>query len=207
MNNTPDEYYTLAKTDEYRVKVKGSVFFAIASPVDDREDAENLLQKWRKTYYDSTHIGWAYRLAPPPGGEIRYDDDGEPHGTTGMPIFKSIEGADLWGVLVGVVRWYGGTKLGTGGLARAYGGAATEAIKLIKRKKIEIRSTLRIKINSDLIGIVYSLADKSGAKLDAPEYIGDGIGIDAHVLLSKVKSFSEDIRESTAGEAVIEILA
>jgi len=200
-----DSYDTLAESGTAKLKDRGSVFISLAVPVSSREDADKQLEEWRKKYYDSTHIGWARRLAPPPDGEERCDDDGEPHGSTGPPILNAIRGADLWGVLVGVVRYYGGTKLGVGGLIRAYGGAAAEGLENTKRKTIEITSTLTVSISHERAGAVYALAEKVGAKLTSPEYTTDGIVIRLTVLSSRMSYLEDQIREVTAGRAQTKI--
>jgi uncharacterized YigZ family protein len=200
---TFDSYNTLAKPCESKIKEKGSVFIAYAVPVKSAEDADNILNGWRKKYYDSTHIGWARKLGPPPDGEERSDDDGEPHGSTGPPILNAIKGADLWDVLVGVVRYYGGTKLGVGGLIRAYGGCAALALESAKIRTIEITSTLSVEVPHDRAGAVYALAEKAGAKVAQPEYTIDGLVIKATILTSHSENFIDSIREATAGRSKI----
>ncbi len=196
-----DSYNTLAKPCESKIKEKGSVFIAHAVPVSSAEEADSILNGWRKKYYDSTHIGWARRLGPPPDGEERSDDDGEPHGSTGPPILNAIKGADFWDVLVGVVRYYGGTKLGVGGLIRAYGGCAALALESAKIRTIEITSTVSIEVPHDRAGAVYSLADKAGAKVAQPEYTTQGLIIKMTILSSQAEDFVDSIREATAGRS------
>ena len=205
MDTSNEEYLTLAEASQAREKVKGSTFLAFAIPVEDSEDADHQLCIWRKQYHDSTHIGWARRLAPPPDGEIRWDDDGEPRGTTGLPILKAITRADLWGVLIGVVRWYGGTKLGTGGLARAYGGVAEAALTCAETKLVIVRQTLSVFVPNDLIGIVYSLADKTDARIEPPVYMNEGVRIALSLRKSMISYLVDQLREQTAGQALIEV--
>ena len=200
-----DAYDTLATPGETKLKDKGSVFLAFAVPVGSAEEADEQLTAWRKQYHDATHVGWARRIAPPPDGEERSDDDGEPHGSTGPPILNAIRGADLWGVLVGVVRYYGGTKLGVGGLIRAYGGAAEEALAGAKRKRIEITGTLEVEVPHERAGVVYSLADKLGAKVASPEYTTEGLILPLTLLASRIEAAMEEIREATAGRAQMRI--
>jgi len=200
-----DSYDTLKKSCTARIKEKGSTFIALAVPVKSIEDADKQLEAWRKEYYDSTHIGWARRLAPPPDGEERYDDDGEPHGSTGPPILNAIKGADLWGVLVGVVRYYGGTKLGVGGLIRAYGGTASMALENAIRKTIEITSTIVVEISHERAGAIYALADRVGAELKAPEYAANGLVLNLVVLTSRADTVVDQIVEVTAGRAKVKV--
>lgn len=142
--NPTDTYLTLAGRGEGELKVKGSRFLAEALPVDDEVAAEAAIEAIRKRAYAATHHCTAYRLDPS-GNTFRYNDDGEPSGTAGPPIFRQIESRDLTHTLVVVTRYYGGTKLGTGGLVRAYGEAAAMALDVapiverILRDRVHLR--------------------------------------------------------------------
>ncbi|TPW33935.1 IMPACT family protein [Oecophyllibacter saccharovorans] len=103
--------------------VKGSVFRARAAPVSSAEEALAFLAEVRVA--EATHNCWAFRI----GQNFRASDDGEPGGTAGRPILSAIEGQDVDGVMVVVTRWFGGVKLGGGGLVRAYGGAAAACLR------------------------------------------------------------------------------
>ena len=123
----PDFYARPAGDADAETKVLGSRFLARAVRVDDEADVAALLARLRRAEYDATHHVSAYRLGPEPLRE-RADDDGEPSGSSGPPILRLLVGRELYGVAVVVARWYGGTKLGTGGLVRAYGDAARLAL-------------------------------------------------------------------------------
>lgn len=207
MENGPDEYHTLAGESRFREKIRGSTFLAIATPVEDGAMADSLLAAWRKEYFDSTHIGWARRLAPPPDGEERWDDDGEPHGTTGPPILQAITGMDLWGVLVGVVRWYGGTKLGTGGLRRAYGGAAREALEAARLKKVVILSKVLVTVPTPLASTVYSFSRRAQGRILTPEYLGANVRLTVLINRSRAESFGRSIIDATSGQAEIKLIS
>ena len=107
------------------VPIKGSRFRASVRVVDSLDAARDALAEVRAADPDATHHCWAFRLA---NGGVRCSDDGEPSGTAGRPILARLEGRDLVDVLVVVTRWYGGTKLGAGGLVRAYGRTAGDAL-------------------------------------------------------------------------------
>ena len=111
------------------LRVRGSRFLAGVAIVRDAAAAHGVLDQRRRTFHDATHIAYAYRLRQT-GVElrIRASDAGEPPGTAGRPILAAIDAAGVVNALVTVVRWFGGTKLGTGGLARAYGEAAGRAL-------------------------------------------------------------------------------
>jgi uncharacterized YigZ family protein len=123
-----DEYRTLKGPSEGLYKEKGSKFIAHAIPVSSLEEVKSNLERLRKIYHDARHHCYAYRIGEEPG-ETRYNDDGEPSGTAGKPIFGQIQSYDLTNVLIVVVRYFGGIKLGTGGLMQAYKTASKDAIE------------------------------------------------------------------------------
>ena len=108
------------------LKDKGSRFVAIVRPARNEAAAGAVLDELRGTYRDATHLCWAWRLGAPP--RERSADAGEPHGTAGEPMLQVLRGAELSDVVAAVARWFGGVKLGKGGLARAYSGALQAAL-------------------------------------------------------------------------------
>ena len=119
-----DTYVSIAGPARAETKVQGSRFIAEAFPVATEEQTERAIDSVRKREYNATHHCTAFRLGP--DGELwRYNDDGEPAGTAGPPILRQIDARGLTNILVVVTRYFGGTKLGTGGLIRAYGEAAS----------------------------------------------------------------------------------
>ncbi len=139
-----DIYLTLASTSEGQYKEKGSRFISIAEPFSDTGSVKELLDQIRKKYHDARHHCYAYALGPG-GAEFRYNDDGEPSGTAGKPIYGQIQSFGLTNVLIVVVRYFGGVKLGTGGLIQAYRAAARDAIEngTIVEKTWNVRIRIR----------------------------------------------------------------
>ena len=121
---------TLAAVASHVLEVKHSRFIVEAAPVTAPEMALAFLSQVADPA--ATHNCWAYRI----GGEYRSSDDGEPAGTAGRPILAAIEGQGYDQVMVVVTRWFGGIKLGAGGLVRAYGGAAAECLRLAERRPL-----------------------------------------------------------------------
>jgi uncharacterized YigZ family protein len=132
---------TLAGACRQQQEIKKSRFLAQAAPVDSPEQALT----WLREVSDpvATHNCWAWRI----GQDYRFNDDGEPGGTAGRPILQAIEGQGMDRVVVVVTRWYGGIKLGAGGLARAYGGTAAECLRLAER--VTIVAMTRIGVHCD----------------------------------------------------------
>jgi uncharacterized YigZ family protein len=138
-----DEYREPAREVSAEIKVKGSRFIARIVPVLSQEDAKEVIRLVSKEHYNATHncTAWRVGVGEP---DSRFNDDGEPNGTAGMPILRQLEGADLTNVVAVVTRYYGGTKLGTGGLARAYGDAAAEALAGVTVRTCIVRTSLRV---------------------------------------------------------------
>ncbi|WP_421682347.1 YigZ family protein [Stutzerimonas urumqiensis] len=129
---------TLLAPCDYQETIRKSRFLAKAAPVTSIGDAQAFIEA--VSVQEATHNCWAWKI----GGQYRFSDDGEPGGTGGRPMLAAIEGQDCDRVVVVVTRWYGGIQLGTGGLARAYGGCAAkclqagERIALIDRREVSV---------------------------------------------------------------------
>lgn len=122
-----DTYLTLAAPAEGSYTEKRSRFLAFVVPCRNEDEAKEILAGYRRKYYDARHVCWAYRLGTLEVRE-RANDDGEPSGSAGRPILGQLVSRGLTGVLAVVVRYFGGVKLGTGGLGVAYKAAVAEAL-------------------------------------------------------------------------------
>ena len=122
-----DTYKTVVTPAEGYINEKKSKFISYIYPVKSADEALGLVEELRVKYHDARHVCWAYMLGWE-REELRANDDGEPSGTAGRPILGQINSAELTDVLIAVVRYFGGTLLGTGGLIRAYKEAAADAI-------------------------------------------------------------------------------
>lgn len=124
---TDDRYKTLAYPAEGLYKEKGSRFIAHALPADSLDEVRRHLEILKRKYHDARHHCYAYRVGEPPY-QYRCNDDGEPSGTAGKPIYGQLQSFDLTNLVIVVIRYFGGIKLGTGGLIQAYRAAARDAI-------------------------------------------------------------------------------
>ncbi len=123
-----DTYRSLSAPSEGLYKDKGSKFLSFAYPVETEEEIKEILEQKVKEYYDARHHCYAYRLGID-GETFRFNDDGEPSSTAGRPIYGQILSNELSDILIIVVRYFGGTKLGVPGLIKAYKAAAADAIE------------------------------------------------------------------------------
>jgi uncharacterized YigZ family protein len=197
-----DEFTTVARAGHAETRILASRFIADAVPVQSRDAAEGYLQKVRKEFFDATHHCYAYRLgADTP--ENRSSDDGEPGGTAGKPILAAIEREGLTNVLVVVTRYFGGTKLGTGGLVRAYGESAVLALKEAGRKRQLILATVALSIAHPLVGKVMHALSRSGARIADTRY-DDRIHYRIEIQRSRVEPLKADLIQATSGGVVFD---
>lgn len=157
MSNTVDTYYTLVDFSEGLYKEKGSKFIAYAVPCTTEEEAKEFLQEWRKAHHQARHVCYAYRFGLDKS-IYRANDDGEPSNSAGQPILGQIQSYDLTNVLIGVVRYFGGTKLGVGGLITAYRAAAKDAIENGKIVEKQVFQNFQLNFPYDSLPEVMSVS-------------------------------------------------
>ena len=150
-----DHYRTIAAPSEARIKIERSEFLGIASPIASEEEFFAELARVEKKHFDATHHCWAFRLFH--DARQRSSDAGEPSGTAGKPILNAIESAELHDVGVIVVRWYGGVKLGTGGLARAYRDGAAEVLRNVTPLDRYLYERITVTVPFEQLSVVYRL--------------------------------------------------
>ncbi|MEW6733001.1 MAG: YigZ family protein [Acidobacteriota bacterium] len=143
MSKEVRNFFTIAQPAETRTNIKGSIFIAHSSRVGEAAAALAFIESIRAQHKDATHNCWAYCISKQ---EYRFNDDGEPAGTAGQPILQAITTMDLEQVCVVVTRYFGGVKLGAGGLVRAYHGAAVAVLKISATILVKPEITLRLEL-------------------------------------------------------------
>ncbi len=176
----------------HEIKEKGSRFISYIHPVSDGATAESIITEIKKKYYDSTHVCFGYRIGDGEEKQLRYSDDGEPSGTAGLPIINEIKGKELFNVLISVIRYYGGTKLGTGGLARAYRDSAKLSVQDASIVREIIQRTQKVIIPYDFISDLMKVTKKFSIKILDKNYDNNGIEVDLSI---PVKHY-EDVRNT-----------
>jgi len=200
----PDAYETLDDGPEVEIKVKGSRFLGHAFHGPSEAYATARLQDVRRRYHDATHHCWATLIGEPPDLAERFDDDGEPSRTAGPPILNAIRRAGVVDALVVVTRYYGGTKLGTGGLARAYGEAADAAVAAAPRRVCWTFGVLRVEFDFGDLGAVESvIARAPDAILDTARSFDPRPGLRLTVKRSRMAGLQATLTEATAGRVVV----
>ncbi|WP_462116447.1 IMPACT family protein, partial [Lysobacter xanthus] len=141
----------------------------------------------------ATHNCWAYRI----GQDYRSSDDGEPSGTAGRPILAAIDGQGLDAVVVVVTRWYGGIKLGAGGLVRAYGGCAAECLRLAAKVERIETTTLRLRYGFADTGAVHAVLAAAGVERLDERYDGDGVDLGLRLPVDRLPALKAQLRDAT----------
>jgi uncharacterized YigZ family protein len=164
-----DAFTTIRRIVRTERKVRGSRFIATAAPAENRDVVDRFLGSVRKEWYDATHHCYAYRLGSS-GDQFRAHDGGEPAGSAGKPILAAIEHAGLTDVVVIVTRYFGGTRLGIGGLGRAYGEAAAAALEHAERVTHYAVDLIRVSFPHAQVSTVMHLLEKYGARIVETTY-------------------------------------
>lgn len=157
-------YYTIEKSGSAEFKDRGSKFIAIAQPIATVEEFKQALNEIKKLHPKATHHCFAYRLGLD-GNSFRVSDDGEPSGTAGRPILGQIDSKELTGVLVVVVRYFGGTLLGVPGLINAYKSAAALALQITPLVQKQVEKEFTVQFDYTRIGEIMALAKQYNCRV------------------------------------------
>lgn len=195
---TNDFYLTIQQRERASIKVRGSEFIATAIPVASKEQAQKELEGLRSEFWDATHNCFAYRIGKS-GLEFRTSDDGEPTGSAGKPILFVLNKYDVSDILMVVTRYYGGTKLGIGGLARAYSEAAGMVLESCVKIPIYSSKDIRVMCIYEDVAIIRRIIEAYAINSDS-EY-RDAVEFIARIPESQCDAFIQEVISSTAGRA------
>ncbi|MCR4404755.1 MAG: IMPACT family protein [Candidatus Acetothermia bacterium] len=193
-----DEYRTIRGPTSVKLVRKGSRFIALAHPVGSAEEAARLLKEIRARYHDATHHCYAYRVVTDDGIAASSADGGEPARSAGLPILRAIEARGLLNTLVVVVRYFGGTKLGLGGLIRAYGDAAREALAQAEVMTEVRKARLALRYPLELTGEVMCLVNQYRAEIEEQDY-REGQRLVVSLPASLIAELRHALSEATSG--------
>ncbi|MBV5281368.1 MAG: YigZ family protein [Paludibacter sp.] len=164
-----DTYKTIIAPTEGIYKEKGSKFLSFAIPVSSADEVKEIVKNYRKEYYDSRHVCYAYMLGAD-RKEFRANDDGEPSGTAGRPILGQINSRELTNILVIVVRYFGGILLGTGGLVVAYKEATTDALDQAEVSEKTVDESISIVFDYVLMNEVMRIIKDTNAQISSQSF-------------------------------------
>ena len=182
------------------IVVKHSRFIAIAQPVANQQEARDELVRIKKQYDSATHVVHAFQVGP--SGEVQgMSDDGEPQGTAGRPVLDVIRGSCLTNVLVTVVRYFGGTLLGTGGLVRAYGESARRVLSLCKTQEYTPTTPFSFTADYATYQSVKLLFKEYGVSM-LDEDFGEQVAASGIIASSRKDSFVQQLKDISRGRIV-----
>ncbi|MFM2485874.1 YigZ family protein [Celerinatantimonas yamalensis] len=185
---------------ECQQTIKKSRFITYLLPVSNRADAMAQIEQLRQRYPDARHHCWAFIAGSPEDTQVLgFSDDGEPSGTAGRPILAQLQGSGLGYVCAVVVRYFGGIKLGTGGLARAYGSSVAQALTQVVSTPYIAQTQITVRFDFDSLGIVNQLINQYQAEQIDVTY-SDQVTLQLQVARSEQASFSEHLTNACSGQ-------
>ncbi|GAB4527460.1 MAG: YigZ family protein [Anaerolineae bacterium] len=192
-------YPVPAQTIRVETRVANSRFITTVGPAETVDKARAFISAIRRELPDATHHVYAFKIGYGSSVIEGMSDDGEPAGTAGPPVLSVLRGADLGDVVMVVTRYFGGTKLGTGGLVRAYGSAAQTALEALPRARKVLEHTIGLEFPYPYYERIQQLLEKHEARVREQEFSTD-ITLYATIPVDRLDKFTAEIQELTAGQ-------
>ena len=192
--------YVLSAAAQFVREIRKSKFVVNAANVASAAAAAEFQR--RISAPDATHNCWAWRI----GQQYRFSDDGEPAGTAGKPILQAIDGQHLDHTAVVVTRWFGGIKLGAGGLLRAYGGSAAECLRQASKVELIERARVAFSVLFSELALLRARLPALDAEIDTEEFGADGVNLRVILPAARVDELRRLLSDATRGRAVLRSL-
>ncbi|RMQ96927.1 Thymidylate synthase [Pseudomonas savastanoi pv. glycinea] len=189
--------FTLEGPCEFREEIRKSRFITLAAPISSAADAQAFIEQ--NSDLNATHNCWAWKLAD----QYRSNDDGEPGGTAGRPILAAIEAQEFDQVVVLVIRWYGGIQLGTGGLARAYGGGANKCLQQAERLPLITRVPLSLSCSFSELALVKLRVAELNGLVQNEDFTANGVDLAIAVGPEQVEVLQRQLADLSRGRIVL----
>ncbi|WP_319559485.1 YigZ family protein [Marispirochaeta sp.] len=191
---------TRSRTAE--LEVKKSTFLSAAHPVSSEDEAKEIIRHTREEHPKSTHVVWAFVLGDENTRHLGMSDDGEPKGTAGKPALSTLQYSELTNILVTIVRYFGGTKLGTGGLVKAYTDAVKAVIDDMPRKRLVDETVLELKFGYHYYEGVKKVLAENKACIDSEDF-GTAINLKLSVETERTGELRQALSDVTNGSVEI----
>lgn len=202
----PDDVtFSIEKPGRFELTVKGSRFIGFAAQTASAESAEQWAGSIAREYRDATHCCWAWRIGAGDRSRFRTNDAGEPSGTAGRPILEAIDRRALSDTVCAVVRYFGGRKLGTGGLARAYGECAGGTLDAAGRVERFIEASFKVRFGAEWTGRVMAVIRRHRAGVEHRGFQSE-TEMTVRVRAGRAEAFVTELTDATSGKAAIERL-
>ena len=182
---------------EFREEIRKSRFITLAAPINSPADAQAFIEQ--HSDLNATHNCWAWKL----GAQYRSTDDGEPGGTAGRPILAAIESQDFDQVVVLVIRWYGGIQLGTGGLARAYGGGANKCLQQADRRALVNRVEVTFDCSFSELALVELRLSELDGRVEGEDFTAVGVDLKVALAPEHIDTFQRQLSDISRGRIVL----
>lgn len=191
--------FTLQRIETHTQEIKKSRFLAICSPVANEDEARDFIA--RHSDLTATHNCWAFRI----GQTYRFNDDGEPSGTAGKPILQAIDGQSLDHVAALVVRWFGGTLLGSGGLIRAYGGTAAMCLRAAEKTEVIETTGGTVACEFADLALIKARLAGMGVTIASETFTGTGADLTLQIPKDSCQAASAIILDLSRGRATLKL--
>ncbi|MFI6938940.1 YigZ family protein [Streptomyces sp. NPDC050418] len=198
-----DEYRTVAREGVHETEVNRSRFLCALAPAATEQEAQDFIARIRKEHPTATHNCWAYVIGAD-GGVQKASDDGEPGGTAGLPMLQMLTRREMRYVVAVVTRYYGGVKLGAGGLIRAYGGAVGEALDTLGTLTMRRFRLVTVTVDHQRAGKLQNDLRSAGRDVRAMHY-GEAVTLEIGLPDAEVEDFRAWLADATAGTAGLEL--
>ena len=189
---------TLLGPCEFREEIRKSRFITLAAPIASVQDAQAFIEQ--NSDLAATHNCWAWKM----GDQYRSNDDGEPGGTAGRPILAAIEAQDCDQVVVLVIRWYGGIQLGTGGLARAYGGGANKCLQQAPKRLLIARVAVSCSCAFSELALVKLRVAEAEGLVTAENFTSNGVDLQLAVASQVIPTLAQQLADLSRGRIVLQ---
>ena len=189
---------TLLDLCEFREEIRKSRFITLAAPINSPADAQAFIEQYSDLA--ATHNCWAWKI----GDQYRSSDDGEPGGTAGRPILAAIEAQDCDQVVVLVIRWYGGIQLGTGGLARAYGGGANKCLQQAPKRLLISRTELKCSCSFSELALLKLRVSEADGLVLAEDFTSNGVDIRLALGAEHIHTLQRQLADLSRGRILLE---
>ena len=189
--------HTLIEACQHGAEIRKSRFLALAAPATSAAQALAFVREVGDP--TATHNGWAWRI----GADYRFHDDGEPGGTAGRPILQAIDGQRMDGVVAVVTRWYGGIKLGAGGLMRAYGGTAAECLRGAARVPIVAMARLGVHCGFAELALLMARLPDWQAAIESEAFDAAGVQLQLRLPASRAAEVQARITDLSRGRSEV----
>lgn len=200
-----DEAHYLVPDGEARsdLVIKRSLFIGTAAPAGSVQEAMAIVERVSRQYKDANHNAWAYRVGFGPQVQTRYFDDGEPGGTAGRPMLAAVQRSGIWNVVVVATRYFGGIKLGAGGLSRAYGRAAGEALKALRTQERIRYQAFNVQVDYSFLETLHHLVALHEGEIEKETFSAQ---VEAAILIPVDRSngFQRALTQASSGSVTAE---